>query len=85
MGKELQVKSLGRLTKREKLILSDRIIEAVVYDGAIKVWRVLNVLTGTVYSTQYDTKEDARASIKDGEIRSGKTVVGCYYNQLSLF
>lgn len=43
----------------------------VVYDGAMKVWRVLNLTTGTVYSSEHDTKELAEASIEDGQKRAG--------------
>ena len=50
------------------------IYEVVVYCGATKVFRVLNLSTGTVYSCDYDTFDEAFASIKDGEIRSGKVV-----------
>lgn len=50
------------------------IYELVVYCGSTKVFRVLNLATGTVYSNTYDTFEEASASIEDGETRSGKVV-----------
>lgn len=50
------------------------IYELVVFCGALKVYRVLNLSSGTVYSMDYPTFEEASASIEDGEIRSGKVV-----------
>ncbi len=52
----------------------DYIYEAVVYDGAMKYWRILNLNSLTVYGTHYDTREEADAAIKDGEERAGKIV-----------
>lgn len=50
------------------------IYELVVYCGSTKVFRVLNLFTGTVYSNTYDTFDEASASIEDGVIRAGKVV-----------
>lgn len=50
------------------------IIETAVYDGAVKVWRVLNLNTGTVYSVHYDTEVEALASIEHGTSRAGNWV-----------
>lgn len=46
--------------------------ETTIYDG--KVWRVLNLNTGVVYSTEYVTETDARHAIPDGEERNHDTV-----------
>ena len=45
-----------------------------VYCGALKVWRVLNLNTGTVYSMHFNSEKEAIASIQEGEIRAGATV-----------
>jgi hypothetical protein len=50
------------------------VLECPVYDGAGKVWRVLNLNTGTVYSNAYETVHAARKSIAVGEVRGGLTV-----------
>lgn len=52
------------------------IYEAPVYCGAMKVFRVLNINTGTVYSSNYESLEDAINSIENGEKRAGKIVEG---------
>ncbi len=46
-----------------------RIFEFPVYCGSQKQWRVLNALTGTVYSPEHDTIDQAAASIIHGEKR----------------
>ena len=48
--------------------------ETPVYCGAMKVWRILNVNSGTLYSMEYDTEEQALNGIKAGEVRNNKTV-----------
>ncbi len=50
------------------------IYEMATYDGARKVWRVLNINTGTVYSGHSETLEEANASIEDGKERAGMIV-----------
>lgn len=50
--------------------------ELVVYDGATKVFRILNLYSGTVYSSEYETLELAKAAIDHGEKRAGM-VVNC--------
>lgn len=50
------------------------IIETAVYCGALKHWRILNLLSGTVYSHHFDSQGEALAAIKDGEDRNGKIV-----------
>jgi hypothetical protein len=51
------------------------IYEIPVYCGRQKHWRVLNLNSGTVYSTDYQTEEEALGSIEAGSEGSGKTVV----------
>jgi hypothetical protein len=63
----------------------ESIIEVTVYDGALKVWRILNLNTGSIYSMRYETEEIARDSIEEGDIRGGKIVVGCTFRDLALF
>ena len=46
-----------------------KIYEVVVFDGAIKTFRILNLTTGTVYSMNFDTFEDADKAIERGEVR----------------
>lgn len=54
--------------------------ELVVYCGARKTWRVLNLFTGTVYSPEYETREEAENSIEDGQ-RRGEYIVKRVYLQ----
>ena len=49
--------------------------EMPVFCGRQKEWRVLNLNTGTVYSTSYETEKEAINSIKIGEERAGGKVV----------
>jgi hypothetical protein len=49
--------------------------ETVVYDGRDKTHRILNLTTGTVYTTEFPTKEAADAAIEHGQTRDGRTVV----------
>lgn len=51
------------------------IFEIPVYDGSQKVWRVLNITSGTVYSPEYETEDEANAAIEDGTKRAGSFVV----------
>lgn len=51
------------------------IYEVPVYDGAKKVWRVLNVNSGTIYSKEFETAEEAYDSINDGEKRGEQQVI----------
>jgi hypothetical protein len=50
------------------------IYECPVYCGRLKEWRVLNLSTGTVYTTAYENFEEASDSIENGKKRAGKTV-----------
>ena len=50
------------------------IYEMPVYCGAMKVWRILNLNTGTVYSMDYETLEACKKEIKVGEVRGGAVV-----------
>ncbi len=50
------------------------IYETLVYCGRLKVWRILNLNSATVYSMEYETEELARADIKDGEKRGDRIV-----------
>lgn len=50
------------------------IYETVIYDGALKNYRVLNLNTGTFYSMSFDSFEIANQAIKNGETRAGQTV-----------
>lgn len=52
-----------------------KIYETVIYDGALKVWRVWNITTATVYSNSHKTEKEAYASIEDGATRGGNTVI----------
>jgi len=58
----------------DRRFLDPFIYEMPIYDGALKNWRVLNCHTGTFYSTEFETLEQALKSIKTGEDRSGLTV-----------
>mgnify|MGYP000381981794 CR=1 FL=1 len=51
-----------------------KIYETVVFDGSIKTFRILNLTTGTVYSMNFDTFEEADKAIKRGEVRGQCTV-----------
>jgi hypothetical protein len=48
------------------------IFEMVVYCGALKEWRILNITTGSLYSMSYGSQEEAEAGIKSGENRANK-------------
>lgn len=50
------------------------IYEMVVYCGALKVFRILNISTGTIYSMDFSTEREASAAIEDGEERANKIV-----------
>ena len=47
--------------------LSNNIYEVVVYDDTYKVWRILNIWTGMVYSMEFENADEAFASIEDGK------------------
>lgn len=55
------------------------IYEMPVFDGRAKEWRVLNLLTGTVYSESYDSESAALADINEGEKRGQATREGGFY------
>jgi len=42
------------------------IYEVPVYDGCYKCWRILNLSTGSLYTTEYETEEKAAENIEDG-------------------
>jgi hypothetical protein len=50
------------------------IYETAVYCGSLKVWRIFHLLSGTLYSSDFETEEAALATIEDGEERAGKIV-----------
>lgn len=50
------------------------IYETIVYCGRLKMFRILNLNSGTIYSMEYETEGEARNNIIDGEIRLGKPV-----------
>ena len=52
------------------------IYETVVYCGARKVFRILNLMSGTIYSMDFETQEEAFAAAlkEDGKERAGKIV-----------
>lgn len=52
----------------------DLILETVVYDGSQKVWRILNLNTGTVYSSEFAEQVKAIDAIEHGKIRGGRKV-----------
>lgn len=54
--------------------MKEPIYEVAVYCGRLKEWRVLNLTTGTVYSLEHSSLEEANAGIEDGEIRVGRVV-----------
>ena len=51
------------------------IYEMPVYCGRTKVWRVLNLSSLTVYSGDYEDREAAFLSIRDGEERCGDAII----------
>lgn len=59
------------------------IYEMAVYCGRTKVWRVLNINTGTVYSSEFGTIGEANASIEDGEPRAGLIVKRVTLNEVA--
>ena len=48
------------------------IFETAVFDGAGKRWRILNLATGTVYASDFDTQDEALAAIEDGQVRGSR-------------
>lgn len=50
------------------------IYETVIFDSRIKTWRIFNITTGSVCSTDYETEKDAYDDIEDGQIRDEHTV-----------
>lgn len=52
------------------------IYELVIYDGGMKNYRILNLATGTFYSTEYETLVEAMTAAKkcDGEVRNDNIV-----------
>lgn len=50
------------------------ILETVVFDGSQKVWRILNLNTGTVYASEFDEQVKAIDAIEHGQIRDGQKV-----------
>lgn len=58
------------------------ILEMAVYCGRLKVWRILNINTGTIYSVDYPEKEQAEAAIEHGTLRSDAVVVRVTKDQM---
>lgn len=58
------------------------IFELVVYDGSQKVFRVLNLNTGTVYSCEHESYGAAFTSIDDGAERAGNIVKAVTLEQI---
>lgn len=50
-----------------------KIYECPVYDGRTKEWRILNLNSGTVYSSEFNTEEEASLAINEGVFRSKKS------------
>lgn len=50
------------------------IYEMPVYDGRIKDWRILNITTGTVYSSSFPTHDAAYFAIEADAERAGAIV-----------
>ena len=50
------------------------IYEMPVYCGKLKEWRILNLLTGTVYSSDFPSEDAAFNAIEDGQVRAEYTV-----------
>lgn len=50
------------------------ILETVIRCGREKVWRVLNLTTGTIYAKDFDNPIEAIDSIEHGTIRAGLLV-----------
>jgi hypothetical protein len=50
------------------------IVEVAVYDGRYKTWRILNVTTGSVYASDFATKDVANTAIEHGTERAGYVV-----------
>jgi hypothetical protein len=50
------------------------IYETAIYDGRDKNWRILNLSTGSVYSSSFPNEQDALDAIEDGENRDGHIV-----------
>jgi len=72
--REIQQQREERLQERRRKRGLSVIWETVVYCGRLKEWRILNLLSGTVYSNHYNTREEAYAAIEDGTERDGKIV-----------
>lgn len=58
---------------------NNHIYEMPIYDGALKNWRVLNLMSGTFYSNNYENFEDAYNSIINGEKRGTANRQGDHY------
>lgn len=50
------------------------ITETVVFDGAQKTFRILNLSTGTVYAGHFKSRYDAGAAIEHNKARAGSLV-----------
>ena len=50
------------------------IYETAVYCGRTKVWRILNLNTGTIYVEEFKTNALALAAIEDGTVRGASVV-----------
>ncbi len=54
--------------------MTKAIHEVAVMDGAIKIWRILNLNSGTLYSRPYDSQEEADIAIASETTRDGLPV-----------
>ncbi len=72
------------LTHKERAAVTaaETIWEVPVYCGARKVWRVLNLSTGTVYNYDDETQAEAIASIEEGAMRAAKIVRGTTLHEI---
>lgn len=61
------------------------IFETVIYDGGMKQFRVLNLVTGTFYCVAYDTYNEAWNTIADGTERAGDIVKAICIQDINIY
>jgi len=54
--------------------MGNNIYEMVVFCGRTKVFRILNISTGSLYSMDFKTQKEAEDAIDSEKERNGKTV-----------
>lgn len=59
------------------------IYEMPVFDGGTKVWKILNLTTGSIYSKDYKTEQLASDAIEHGQNRANATVCRIDLRELS--